>query len=204
VHPRPPPPGSRLSRLFAAVDGSAAAYDAIAACLPPAGVAGAPRWSARPMWHVTVVFIGAYEPQPLLAPLAEVAAAAEPFTLRFRGCGVFPERGRPRVFWAGVAGDLTALHALAGAARDAAVTAGAAPDDRPYRPHLTLGLWRAGEPADARCAPELAGHTGPPFAVSALTLYRSDAGRYEPLARFPLGAHGGDAASPSRRAAHQA
>jgi 2'-5' RNA ligase len=145
---------------------------------------------------VTVVFIGAYEAAPLLAPLAAVAAPREPFSLRLRGCGVFPDRGQPRVLWAGVAGDLAALHDLAAGAHGAVLAAGASPDARPYRPHLTLGMWRAGEPADPGCAPGLADHTGPAFTVTALTLYRSRAGRYEPLARFPLGV--------AAEAAHQA
>jgi len=191
--------------LFAAIDGSAAAYDAVAALLPPPDTVGAPRWTARSMWHVTVVFIGAYEAAPLLAPLACVAASREPFSLRLRGSGVFPDRGRPRVLWAGVAGDLAALRDLAAGAHGAALAAGASPDARPYRPHLTLGMWPAGEPADPGCAPALADHTGPAFTVAALTLYRSHAGRYEPLASFPLGAAAGPAGSAGAAgAAHQA
>jgi RNA 2',3'-cyclic 3'-phosphodiesterase len=177
-----------VSRLFAAVTGSAAAYDAIEQVLPAAGTPGAPRWSDRSLWHVTVAFIGEYAaPAPLLPGLAGAARTVEPFELSFRGSGKFPDRGAPRVLWAGVAGDLDALHALATGARDAVAGAGASPDQRPYRPHLTLGLWRPGAPADRDCAPGLADLAGPPFTVTELILYASHGTWYDRLAAWPLG-----------------
>jgi RNA 2',3'-cyclic 3'-phosphodiesterase len=177
-------------RLFAAVSAPAAAYDAVAAALPPAGTAGAPHWTDRALWHVTVAFIGDYDADrvpDLVARLGGAAAASAPFELRFAGAGVFPPRGRPRILWAGLAGDLAALHALADAARDAAVAAGATPDGRAYHPHLTLGTWRPGRPVDADCAPDLASHAGPPFTVTELELFSSHYTSYDRLAVLPLG-----------------
>lgn len=170
-------------RLFAAVRGSEAAYDAVAAALAAADSPGAPVWTDRSLWHVTVVFIGNCDPGQLADRLG--AVDFDPFELRFQGAGTFPERGAPpRVLWAGVGGDLDALHALHRAARDAAVRAGAGPDPRPYRPHLTLGMWRPGRPADPGCAAGLAGHTGPLFTVTELRLYASHGSWYEPLAAY--------------------
>lgn len=174
-------------RLFVALLGSPAAYDAVAAGLPPAGTTGVPRWSDRSLWHVTVAFIGPYDPEPLRAGIAAAAGTAGPFVLSFQGTGTFPDRGRPRVFWAGVGGDLATLHALHTAVRDAAGAAGASPDTRAYRPHLTLGLWRPGEPADRDCAPGLADLDGPPFTVTEIVLYASHGTRYDRLGVWPLG-----------------
>jgi RNA 2',3'-cyclic 3'-phosphodiesterase len=165
-----------------AVSGSLAAYDAVATQLPPAGTPGAPRWSGRSMWHVTVAFIGEHDPRTLLEPLTGLGGG--PFRLRFRGVGVFPAAGPPRVLWAGVAGDLDALHALAAAVRRVAGAAGARPEPRPYRPHLTLGMWRPGEAADPGCAPGLASHDGPPFTVTTYALYASHGDRYERLRAY--------------------
>src|SRR5690606_31219021 len=58
------------------------------------------------------------------------------------GMGGFPDERRARVLWAGVGGDLEALHdlqwRLAGCLRDEGVEL----DPKPYRPHVTLARSR--------------------------------------------------------------
>ena len=62
------------------------------------------------------------------------------FDLQFDGLGAFPGLDTPRVVWAGVGGDLTALRALQ-VDIDQMVTADGFPpmDDLPFTPHITIG-----------------------------------------------------------------
>jgi 2'-5' RNA ligase len=98
------------------------------------------RWVSADQLHVTVRFIGeASAPQA-----ANIATALGPtlplerFTLTFRGLGAFPERGAPRVFWAGIAAGVEHLAAVESDVTKRLETCGIAPEVRPYRPHVTL------------------------------------------------------------------
>ena len=101
-------------------------------------------WVAPERLHVTVRFIG----QVNDARLDEIQRALEgrlevpAFQLVVRGAGAFPPRGRPKVFWAGIADGREALAAVehAVAARlDPVLGRG---EEREYRPHLTLARVR--------------------------------------------------------------
>lgn len=181
-------------RLFVAVLPDEPALDALALALDPVREApGAPRWNDRSRWHLTLAFLGEVEEErlpPLRAAMAEVAAVAEPFTLRLRRMGTFPPN-RPRVLWAGVAGQMPALRRLALQVQRAAYDVQVRPDGRSFTPHLTLGTWRPSDgAADWAGAEVLAGLDGPAFRVDHLVLYRSHLGkqpRYEALHTFPFG-----------------
>jgi 2'-5' RNA ligase len=91
------------------------------------------------------------------------------------------------VLWLGVdAPGLAELHEAVAAALRAA---GRTPEARPFAPHLTLG--RIGRLKNARAfreaLVEMPFGNLPAQAVRELVLYESAAGRYEPLARWPLG-----------------
>ena len=65
---------------------------------------GDARWTRPEQWHITLRFIGEVpeEQLPRLFEAVQTAAAAlQPFEVALKGWGVFPERGRPRVVWAG-------------------------------------------------------------------------------------------------------
>ena len=91
--------------------------------------------------HVTLAFLG-HTPDDRLEDVngaaADAAVRVPPFTLSFDRAGRFPERGRPRVVWLGIAeGEASVLELGAG------VYAGLRSrslrfDDRPLAPHLTL------------------------------------------------------------------
>jgi 2'-5' RNA ligase len=102
------------------------------------------------------------------------------------GLGTFPERGSPRVLWLGLAVPDTVL-VLQAACERAAVADGFPREDRPFKPHLTLGRWRE---RDRR--PELPEADLGAARVDTLVLFRSElrpqGAVYTPLARFPLGA----------------
>jgi 2'-5' RNA ligase len=88
------------------------------------------------------------------------------------------------VLWAGLEAT-PALETLQAACEDAAVAAGLAPEGRAWRPHLTLGRFRAG--AVRPRLPEVALGDA---RLERVVLFRSALGRdgavYTPLAVLPL------------------
>ena len=122
-------------------------------------------------------------PGELLPVLAEGAAplvaAAPPMTLRLAGAGRFGSLRRPQVAWAGVDGDVAPLAALAGGLAALARSLDLPVEDRPFRPHLTLGRWPPRRPADATLTDRLAGYRGPAWPVGEVLLLESRLG-HEP------------------------
>jgi 2'-5' RNA ligase len=148
------------------------------------------RWSAPESWHVTLQFLGNTEQEQydrLVARLRELRLPAALTCLE--GTGFFERAG---IFYAGVKPmpELLTLQQ-----RVTAVTSlcGFAPEDRPYRPHITLarGKGREGERAlrylkkRVERQPRFTG-----FSAEEFLLYESFTGaeraRYEVRERFPL------------------
>jgi 2'-5' RNA ligase len=170
-------------RLFVAVDLSPAIADAAAkligdlrdevrALSPDARIT----WLTAARMHLTLTFIGHLEESRLNAVRAALQAPVRmaPFECLVRGTGVFPERGRPRVIWAGIdrgSEQLTVLAAdVAGRIRNVGVTL----EERPFRPHLTLG--RVREPGRLHANDLLRGRSDivlGTMTVRAITLFES-------------------------------
>ncbi|MDK3257207.1 RNA 2',3'-cyclic phosphodiesterase [Blastococcus capsensis] len=112
---------------------------------------GAPRWSRPGRWHLTLLFLGQV-PHPVVPDLVAAAgpavADAPAMTLRLAGGGRFGSARRPQVAWAGVDGDVGPLSELAVRLTAGARGLGLPVEDRPFRPHLTLGRWRPGRPTE--------------------------------------------------------
>ena len=132
-----------MLRLFVAIAVPAAVQDALARAqrrLQAAGVAL--RWVRPHGIHLTLAFLGNVD-EARVAPVEEAMGAAAarsgPFDLSVAGLGRFPPRGAPRVLWAGLDGDLDALHRLQGDLDSRLRAADFALEDRPFRPHVTLG-----------------------------------------------------------------
>ncbi len=117
----------------------------------------------------------------LTGAVADAVAPTPPASLRLAGAGRFGSARRPQVFWAGVDGDVAVLTALAGRLAAAARGLGLPVEDRPFRPHLTLGRWHPRRPADGDLPGRLAGYRGPDWPLDAVTLVRSSGGRHEVL-----------------------
>ena len=125
----------------------------------------------------------------LVAAAAPAVTATPAATLRLAGSGRFGSARRPSVAWAGVDGDVDALVALAGRLARVARDLGLEVEDRPYRPHLTLGRWRPGRPADGSLTDRLAGYRGPDWPLREVLLLESHLGAqpaYEALAGWPV------------------
>lgn len=107
----------------------------------PAGV----RWVDHSGVHLTLKFLGPTEPglvPRILDALNDRLGSAAAPGLCLSGLGTFPSGRNPRVIWAGVSGDHDALDALYRCAEAASVSLGWPPENRPFRPHLTLGRVR--------------------------------------------------------------
>lgn len=161
------------------------------------------RWTAAENWHVTLAFygdVGESGAELLAGELAAVAAGTSPFGLSLTGAGVFAHR----TLWAGVGGEVEAVHGLVAACREAGEAVGARQDDRARsRPHVTLG--RAVPPRGSRrrtAGPDpadllvhaLAVYRGPAWPVRELVLAESRPGEgraggplYLPLGAWTLG-----------------
>jgi 2'-5' RNA ligase len=109
-------------------------------------------------------------------------------TLQVAGGGRFDGR----VLWAGIAGDVDRLAALAASVQAAARRAGCAVDERRYRAHLTLA--RARDPVDLRgLAAALGPYAGPAWTARTVALVHSRLGpdpRYDTVEEWALGARG--------------
>jgi 2'-5' RNA ligase len=176
----------------AVVPPAAALADLERAVAPLRGAPGAPRWTPPERWHLTLLFLGTVPDGRVPAVTAALAAAVAPtppIALCLAGGGRFGSRRRPQVAWVGVGGDTGALVDLADRLAAAARRLGLPVEDRPYRPHLTLGRWRPREPADGDLLDPLAGYRGPDWQVAEVLLVESRLGpqpRYTTVQRWPL------------------
>jgi 2'-5' RNA ligase len=126
---------------------------------------------------------------PLIDAAAPAVATAPPMVLRLAGGGRFGSLRRPQVAWAGLEGDVVPLVELAGRLAAAASRLRLEVEERPFRPHLTLGRWRPRAPADGSLPDRLAGYRGPAWPVTEVRLLDSRLGAtpsYETVAAWPI------------------
>ena len=150
------------------------------------------RWVRASGVHLTLRFCGEISSQTLglLSDNLTPGAPFPPFESRLGRLGVFPDRGAPRVLFLGLE-PAAALLPLSEWVEKRVQAAGLPPENRPFKPHLTLGRFRPGTRSAALpelpILPELDRATIP---VGSLTLFRSHLGaqgaRYEVLSEYPL------------------
>jgi 2'-5' RNA ligase len=152
------------------------------------------KWTHPEDVHITLQFLGDATPEiaeALAADLRQLASQTQPLRLHAEGLGVFGPPMAPTILWAGVAGELEALHALQSQIERICARHGFEAEARAYRPHLTLARRTRGAFSRAALAKAAlpAGVTAE-WPVQDIVLYRSHIGRkpaYEPLGVFPLG-----------------
>jgi 2'-5' RNA ligase len=160
------------------------------------------RTAARVSWvpptniHLTISFLGdvsSARVDELKRALDLASSGAEAIHLRIEGTGAFPSLARPRVFWAGVRGDVDALATLQRRVARELTTLGFRGDAKPFSPHLTLG--RVKDDRDPALREVLALLSSEAlvcesFPVTDIILMKSDldprGARYTPLHRTPL------------------
>ncbi|HEY7726730.1 MAG TPA: RNA 2',3'-cyclic phosphodiesterase [Anaeromyxobacteraceae bacterium] len=155
------------------------------------------RWVAPEQIHLTLAFLGNAPEERIDAvrgAVADAAAACAPLHLEVRGAGGFPSARRPRVVWAGLAGDLEPLGALAADLRRRLAPLGFPLEERDFRAHLTLGRSRDRGGARGMAGALAAANEADPCAWRAdeVVLFRSHLGpggaRHEALQRAEMGA----------------
>ncbi len=105
------------------------------------------KWAQPQGIHLTLKFLGEISDSKAkeVCECLKKLGRFEPFTIGLKGFGFFPDTRRPRVFWAGVEAP-AGLIGLAGQVEEAMRGLGFAPEDRDFRPHLTLARFRAPQP----------------------------------------------------------
>lgn len=140
-------------RLFVALRVPDAVRQRLAAVRHVFGAAASPfRWVRPDGMHLTLVFLGA-TPERLVPAICDAvratAATATPLALQAEGVGAFPNARRPRVLWAGQAGDVGPLQALQRDLDERLRALGCRNEHRPYRAHVTLARAAGGGGAPA-------------------------------------------------------
>lgn len=110
------------------------------------------RWTRPEQLHLTLKFFAQVPEGDLsavISALQESARSLSPFSFEVAGLGCFPPSGPPRVLWAGIAGPPPELIAVQAAFEEACTACGYPPENRAFKPHLTLARTRDGVAAHA-------------------------------------------------------
>ncbi|HXH49385.1 MAG TPA: RNA 2',3'-cyclic phosphodiesterase [Terriglobia bacterium] len=150
------------------------------------------RWTRPEGIHLTLKFLGdisAQQEAQVKRALGQMERF-EKFTLRAQGFGFFPDARRPRVFWAGLEAPPD-LARLAAQVENALAPLGFPPENRPFKPHLTMARFKL--PGPQRKLESLVAVLDNPllgsFEVSEFFLWESrlmpGGAEYHKVARFP-------------------
>jgi 2'-5' RNA ligase len=137
-------------RVFVAIDPSEQVRAGLAELrLTLRAAGGSARWVATESIHVTLKFIGEIAgPRVDEVDRALARVRWNAFRIAVRGLGFFPGARKPRILWAGL--EAESLAPLAKDIDAALQTIGVPPEDKPFRPHITLARSK-----DRPIAPEL-------------------------------------------------
>lgn len=92
--------------------------------------------------HLTLKFLGNISQDKvggIRDAITRAAVGIGPIEVKVEGAGAFPNLRKPRVFWAGVVEPSGVLQSLAVRLDDELKPLGFEPEEREFRPHLTLG-----------------------------------------------------------------
>ncbi len=178
-------------RLFIGVPLTEEARRAIDAHLRAALPDGIPgRAVPAANWHLTLRFLGATRADQLAAVVRHLrdAELGTSFTVGFGALGAFSRPRSARVLWIGLTDGVERMKGLAATAAEAARVAGFAPEEKPFRPHLTLS--RIQPPRDVTGAVQRVPPLDLRMPVEEVVVFRSHLGggpaRYEAVERFAL------------------
>lgn len=145
--------------------------------------------------HLTLKFLGNI-PEELIErikpALERAAGQTGPLRIETAGCGAFPGIKSPRVIWVGIGGQIAPLAELAGRVEEELAALGLKPEERPFKPHLTVGRVKGSR--SLKVLKEMllihADFAAEPFDAAEIVLYKSelrpDGARYTPLFKTPL------------------
>lgn len=99
-------------------------------------------WTRAEQIHLTLFFLGSIEASrvaEIQLALSTACAGQKRLSVRVAGLGCFPEAARPRILWAGLAGELQPLKNLQASVDAAMRSCGCRSEERAFHPHLTAG-----------------------------------------------------------------
>ncbi|SNZ18141.1 2'-5' RNA ligase [Terribacillus aidingensis] len=135
------------------------------------------QWPRTEEFHITLQFLGSTTDQQLdkLKEAWQTQQFGKAFALEAAGVDVFGSPKQPRVIWAGVKPH-DPLHKLYQHVTAAAAKAGFEQENRPYRPHITLGKrWGSGNVEGPLPLPEK--QLDKAIVVDKVTVYRIEPGK---------------------------
>ncbi|MDA8084968.1 MAG: RNA 2',3'-cyclic phosphodiesterase [Nitrospiraceae bacterium] len=104
------------------------------------------KWVDPGLIHITLKFLGDTEESRIgeaQRVLSQKVSHYAPFYIKIAGLDSFPSGRHPRVVWAGIA-ESTVLTALQKEIELGLADSGFPAEDRPFRPHLTIGRVKTG------------------------------------------------------------
>jgi RNA 2',3'-cyclic 3'-phosphodiesterase len=136
------------------------------------------KWVKPDQIHVTLKFLGEIEEEtlpPILGAVSGTLSTYRPFIMRVRGVGAFGPGDRIRVIWAGIEEASGSLALVQRSIEKAVEPLGFPPEERPFKPHLTLGRLRdpIRDPGLSAALAERSGFDGGSFSVDRIVLYSS-------------------------------
>jgi len=136
-------------------------------------------WTRISGIHITLRFLGDIREEIIDAVHAVIKDASKgltPFDISIRGCGAFPNQRSPRVLWLGVEDGTGVLTGLQQALDGGLKALGFEPEDRGFRPHLTLGRVKGvkGRERLSSAVSELKESEIGSFTVDRVILYKSE------------------------------
>ncbi len=139
------------------------------------------KWVKPEGIHLTLKFLGDIDMsmvKPVTQAMADAAAEASSFKLGVQQPGAFPNLQRVQVVWVGLGGEVDKLKQLHKKLDADLVKLGFTPENRPFKPHLTLA--RLGNEASAEQRQQLGDlitatrlEAALPIEVSAISLMKS-------------------------------
>lgn len=107
-------------------------------------------WVKQENVHITLRFLGEQDDKGVQNAIEAgdaVSCRHAPFRFVVRGAGVFPDARRARVLWVGTEEPLEPLYRLAHDMERELRQRGFAPEDKPFRAHITLARIKTPVPA---------------------------------------------------------
>jgi 2'-5' RNA ligase len=153
------------------------------------------RWVRPEGIHLTLKFFGDISENAVVeisAVAGKAAAAVGTFELAIGGAGIFPDMKRPRIIWLGMNGDVARLVTFQKELEHALQEFGFPREERPFRPHLTLGRIKSAKGVTGLAEALRKGetYTAGRFTASGLGLFKSDltprGAIYTRLAGYPF------------------
>ena len=182
-----------MARLFTALDLPSHSVDALRAFREDADLPVTARWTPADNYHITLRFIGEVDDEQADSIERALAAVHPPsFQVTPSGLGVLPSRRTPRVLAVRIE-PAESLRTLYEALQNALAAADVPPEERAFRPHITLARLR--DVRAERLYTALKEWDGPslsPFSADEYLLYdstlTSDGAVHTIRSRFPLAA----------------